>query len=178
MKQVSPKIKALIFVTTSAVVLSWLFIGLNAQVVRKSSDNKKESLQEFQITAQTTGDKTMFKLGDHIPLGLTVTNNSSMEIYVVESYAERDYKIEVKNEIGQDIPLTKIGKRLTDPATPVWRIKKVKIDPGKSIQSNIDIAALYDMSVAGVYSISISRTAKKADGKLIRAATNIQIAVG
>ncbi|CAN5691625.1 hypothetical protein BH20ACI4_BH20ACI4_23110 [soil metagenome] len=150
------------------IYLSGLSIKIKTQVQEVKSNIENKLSQTIELSARFDKDSNLFKIGEPITLILTIENNSDTELYFIESNTSRDYKIDIKNEQGEKVSLTKNGQRLTSRSTSVWRNKLVKLEPGKARQAKINIAHLYEMSAKGKYYISVSRMARKGESEFIK----------
>lgn len=173
MKLTKNKVKISVMATFSVVILLGFLTLLIAQVQKEKLNDQNKLVQAFELTTQLDEDNKTLKVGEQVLLILTIKNNSDEELFILESSTERDYKIEVKDEGGKIISLTDEGRRLTDPSAPVWRNFKSKVDPGKSKQSKINLAYLFDMSAKGKYFITAKRLAWKVDGTRLQSESNI-----
>lgn len=176
MKPLYCYIRTIMVVILNIGILLSLIVNIIAQIQKPMSDSVKVSQPGINLTLQLEG--SIVKSGEPVTVALTVENNSPLAIVLGESSVVRDFKIEVKNENGKAVHLTKDGLRLTDPSAPVWRNRIVKLEPGKSRESKINLAYLYEMSNKGKYYISAVRGVRKTDGKSIRLQSNtVQVEV-
>lgn len=126
----------------------------------------------FKITTRLENENKLVQIGQPILLVLNTINDGNKSGFVIESSVARDFNLTVKNEYGKVVPLTEEGRRLTSPNKSVYRNKKVKLEPGESIQSKINLAHLYEMTAKGTYYANASRIIKEIDGDMLRVESN------
>ncbi|HXU39422.1 MAG TPA: hypothetical protein VN937_23910 [Blastocatellia bacterium] len=102
-------------------------------------------------------EKPTFNPGEPIPLRVSVTNNSRNVLVIVDTYhPEWDYKLDVRNEAGETVPLTKDGERLMRNIS-IYKSVSVWLYPGDTVHADFVINKLFEMNTPGTYSISSKR---------------------
>jgi hypothetical protein len=121
-----------------------------------------EASEGFQLSAGI--ENKQFRIGEPIVLKLTIRNSTKQVLYLTETSPESDYKLLVKNEYGERVPLTEFGQRLLNNKEE-FRVIGVKVKSGEERKDSIEVSRLHEMTVPGTYSITASRTVKNRNGK-------------
>ncbi len=103
-----------------------------------------------------TIDQTSFRENDSIELKVRLTNGTGRVVYVTESNALADYRIEVRNENGTLVPPTTEGERLLRLSLFSTRRLSVAIPPGQEKNQSFDVNKIYAMP-PGRYEITVKR---------------------
>lgn len=112
----------------------------------------------FQLMAHA--DKEQVNRGDAISIKITIKNSSREVLRLIETSAEKDYRIDIENQYGQQISLTEYGRhirKLANEGTD-FRLVGVKLKPGEKRENVVDVSKLYDLTVPGTYRITVKRT--------------------
>lgn len=156
----------LIMVIASIVVL---LIGVDMNMFGEELDEAKVVPDKggmvsegFQLSAQL--EKEWVGPCEPVILIVTLKNVSEKVLSLADSRPERDYEIVVKDEQGEETPLTTYGKNLMDSAG-VFRRVLLKMNAGQELQNRLLINRIYDMSISGTYSIIVKRNVFRQDGK-------------
>ena len=157
-----------------AVVVGSMWLNtttiLTAQVPKSHRNNA--STQALQITINTDSLRTKFNVGDPIQIEILVENISKAPVSLVESCYSLDYALTVRNERGEEVRLTKEGRRLTNASEVICHSRMLKLTPGGATRVNINASHLYDMSSKGTYYVKASRAAQPSNGKAFRSESN------
>gem|GEM_PF-4917500 len=172
MKATNNKLETAGIAVVSIGALLCLVTTLVAQTQKGDSSDRNKLEQIFHIAARTLSDRYVFELGEPIVLRLSVTNSSDADLFILQSCESLDYKLTVKNEQGQNVPLTTEGQRLTNRYEVICRHRKLKIEPAKSREAIIDLSTLYDMSAKGTYYITVSRWARNSNNDWVTTESN------
>ena len=87
---------------------------------------------------------------------LTFSNLSQSAVTVVEINDYRDYELSCINEDGSPVPLTEAGKQLREPASFGRRLSRL-VEPGKKIETKLDLGKIFSFSKPGIYNVSAKR---------------------
>lgn len=120
--------------------------------------------QGFQLSANLEGD-VIRKAGDAIALELTIKNASKRVLSLTVSSPEKDYQVYVKNEKGEDVPLTEYGERLRQLAGDHLSRSVIKITAGLELKYRYPLGAVYNMTSSGSYYVTARRSVFRRDGK-------------
>lgn len=97
--------------------------------------------------------------GQAMEIKLTLQNDSGKDILCAHGSPYRDFSIVVKDFAGTNVPMTKFGQQVMQGNPRDSYKRNVKPLPsGKSTQVCLNIARLFDLTIAGKYTISVSRT--------------------
>lgn len=99
-----------------------------------------------------------------VVVAVRIKNVSDRILSFPESSPESDYGIEVKDDRGEQMPLTRYGKNVLRSGEEHRRVV-TKLDPGAEHQQKLLVNRIYDMSTSGTYFVQISRDVFKRDGK-------------
>lgn len=125
-------------------------------LVSAASDIRETMVRGPLLSART--EKANFSPGEPILCRVEATNNSRKVIVLVDTYhPEWDYKLDVRNEAGEKVTLTKDGERLMRNIS-IYKSVSVEIFPGEAVHADFVINKLFEMTTAGTYSIRVERT--------------------
>ena len=108
-----------------------------------------------------TIDKAEVRPSQQIVVGITVTNGTKQTVRYVDEHFEKEFKMSVKDEKGTEVPLTSYGRLLfaADPAAKGFGgILSFDFNPGEKMEYRMLVNRIYDMTLAGTYTIVASRT--------------------
>lgn len=96
--------------------------------------------------------------GEPVNLVLLLKNKGKEDVFYADSSEYRDYRIEVYDAKKEKVPMTRFGTRFIG-ASPGerWRCIYKKLAPGEQIRSVVNLARLFDLTIADEYTISITR---------------------
>jgi hypothetical protein len=109
--------------------------------------------------------------GEALPITITLRNAGRAVVTYGEVAGIGDYKLAVKDAEGKAIPVTRYGKWWLETVGGGGgeRYKYVirKLEPGQSMSLSANLTRLYDLTVAGKYTLVVSRkiNADNADGQ-------------
>jgi hypothetical protein len=85
------------------------------------------------------------------------TNGSLVPLQLWDSISpEQNFEIQVKDTLGRDAPLTKVGRALRElPRHGSGR--EFVLAPGESYETEVDVSTIYAITTPGTYSIQESR---------------------
>lgn len=104
-------------------------------------------------------------------LVLSFRNNTKEPLFLEDTYPERDYKFDVRDEQDESVPLTENGRRLVT-NTSVYKNVGLKIEPGKQMEHQVDINGLYDLTGHGTYRVTAKRKVLRQDGSEFEITSN------
>lgn len=133
-----------------------LFPGFNNSQSRQGEAAAGTQIPHGSVQLTIRAEKEFIDPEEPDILILSIKNGSKSVVNLVETYPERDYEFEVKDQIGQRVPLTESGKKLVS-NTAIYRCGPLKIRPGKEVYHRLVVNHLYDMRAPGEYFISASR---------------------
>ena len=117
----------------------------------------------YQLSASVAKDRVA--PGEPIVLKLVLRNTTPTTLYLTEVGVEKEYKVKVKDERGEDVPLTKHGKLLRNTELTYFMMAGLAVGPGQEREDSLRVSDLHDMGVGGTYSITVKRMVPKRDGK-------------
>jgi hypothetical protein len=95
--------------------------------------------------------------GESIVIKLILKNESDEDVLYVDSYEYRDYAITIRDSSDVAVPMTKFGQVMGKPGRYYRYIVK-KLSPGKNVVVCLNIARLFDLTIADKYTVSVVRT--------------------
>src|SRR6185369_12431467 len=99
-----------------------------------ASDIRETVARSLLLSART--EKPSFSPGEPIVCRVEATNNSRNVLVLVDTYhPEWDYKLDVRNEAGEKVPLTKDGERLMRNIS-IYKSVSVEIFPGEAVHAD------------------------------------------
>lgn len=126
-----------------------------SDVVAADSPARNTNASGLVLSARI--EKASFNPGEPIPLRVSVTNSSRKVLVIVDTYhPEWDYKLDVRNEAGETVPLTKDGERLMRNIS-IYKSISVWLYPGDTVQADFVINELFEMNTPGTYSVTSKR---------------------
>jgi uncharacterized protein (DUF58 family) len=152
---------------------SLVCIGGPGTFVLATQDEPRPS-EMIRLSARAYSENV--RSGEPIVIKLTLRNRSSSTVYLADSYPERDYRFQVKNETGADVALTKKGERLIKYAS-IYKNTRIAVAPGTTVRNTVIISDLYDMSKRGVYFIVVTREVYDPNKKVPMTPTSAPIRV-
>lgn len=159
-------VKAIITRALVITVIINAFAIFGAGMQKNDSQSKQDSTASsikspaskgLQFSAKTV--KESFSLDEPIVLKVSVRNDTRMTFYLPDTFhPEWDYKLEVKNEKRENVPLTADGERLMKDIAIFRQVNK-EIAPGDQLQRDFQINKLFKMADSGSYAITVSHQA-------------------
>jgi hypothetical protein len=134
--------------------------------VQKSDGGLSDSVQ---LSARP--EKELIKSGEPVVLKLNLMNAGRKSLFVYETSDESDYKLSVKDEKGESVPLTEYGERLLSSAEELRRIK-VEMKPGEERQVSIRVSKIYRMAAGSTYFITAKRQFFRRNGRSAEVISN------
>jgi uncharacterized membrane protein len=157
------RLRNIIMLMTVFTITAIIFVGATIRTDghKINKDSEGEETEGFRLSACV--ENKQFKAGEPVALKLTIRNVTDQTLYLIETFPEREYKIVVKNEAGESVPLTAAGVRLANGDDS--RVIGVKLEPKEARQDSIEVTKFYEMATPGTYSITASRTVKNRRGR-------------
>lgn len=164
----------LMFIVQSATV------EMNGAIVipqreKHLSKSARTASQGFLLTSQTSTEA--FLSGDPVWVNLVVKNVGHRAQILVAADPEKIYKFTVKNEKGEDVPLTEYGKSIQTGSEDFWGKAYLTIKPGQEHEDKVLISRIYEMRSTGRYFISASRMVFRQDNKGVAEVTSNTVEV-
>jgi hypothetical protein len=123
-------------------------------------------------------EKPLCRLDESVRIDILVTNLTEGALRIPEHDTITDFELIVKNERGQNVPLTEFGQRALR-LTDFGRSTGQTIDSKGAVKYSIDVSRLYKIDVAGLYTLTARRefqvSANSAKLKLISNTIRIRI---
>jgi hypothetical protein len=127
--------------------------GVRAQRVSSASDVESAIVKGLQMSIKA--ERESFKPGEPIVLKVSVKNTTPLVLYLPDTaHPEWDYKFVVKNERGEDVPLTIEGKRLVEDVA-ILRKTGVEMKPGAEVKAEFRLNKLFAMTTPGLYTLTV-----------------------
>jgi hypothetical protein len=133
------------------------------------SDKKSRLSKDYQLIAKPENE--IVRSGEAILLKLFLKNIGNKSFFVYESSPVQDYKITVKNQLGEVVPLTGYGKSRLSTAEEYRRVK-IELRAGNEVQDSLSISEIYHMNISSNYFITVKRKIFREDGKEIEVISN------
>jgi len=143
-----------------ALFATWPLPALGGQKSRAHKKPKSNMADTTQISGvKLTADLNyeQLKEGETLLLTVSIKNNSKQAISYVDRSASADFKLDIRNERGIQVGLTKFGQNFFS-SRAYYRVVTTRLEPGQERQYVIEVNKLYDMAAKGDYSIVASRT--------------------
>jgi hypothetical protein len=106
-------------------------------------------------------------------LKVTITN-ANLPLVMLFETDERDFKIEVTTDAGQEVNMTDYGRRLFANQEVFRRVSKA-LKMGQSYSQELDLRPLFDLK-SGTYNVALSRAVMVNDTRVpLQATTRITI---
>jgi hypothetical protein len=179
-------LKRIVLLITILPVLMTLALPLqpaiNAAVEKNTHQDRAEGgrvVEGFQL--YLTAERETILPGEVVLLKIRLKNFTREAVFVKDASTRYDYRPDVRNQSGQEAPLTEKGRQLKDILSHWEEIsaKFPKIEPKKSKEYTLDITELYDFKRGETYLITVSRMVGRKDnqGKLKVTSNTIRIKV-
>ena len=136
-------------------VLFMLTVNVKAQIQELNFNLQEEILKEIELTGQFSNGTNSAKSGESVTLILTVKNNSKSPIFFADRFAAKDFRIIIRNERGEIVPLTKYGERMKNWTS--FRNIGVNLKSGKTRESKMGLDKVFDITAKGKYFMTVSR---------------------
>ncbi len=97
--------------------------------------------------------------GESIVIKLILKNDSGEDVLCAHGSPERDFSIAIKDSSGVAVPMTRFGRQVMQ-GNPrdSYKYNVKLLSSGKSVQVSLNIARLFDLTIADKYTISVART--------------------
>jgi hypothetical protein len=167
-------------VVSNTVSVKIVDLSVNTRIGPKGPDNEQGNthpkiiprerewgpiIQGFQLSARL--EKDTVGIGEPIVLELFL-RNTSREVLLLGHFG-LDYEITIADEQGNSVPLTEYGTRIKSAQKEIG-VSLRKLGPGGEEQASIRVNDIYDMTLVGIYYITVERGGLfKQDGKPINA---------
>ncbi len=123
-----------------------------------------ETAGAFLLTVEMP--KRLYQVGAPIPLTVRLMNMGQKEVQLRQSTVYTMYDITVRDEDGTEMPKTRFGqKQAWGAAFPKGFIR---LTPGQEHSVSLPISRLFDMTLAGKYTIAVSKAIATRDSDKVR----------
>ena len=97
--------------------------------------------------------------GQPAVLALALHNGGAERLLIGGSaFEESSFRLSVTDGMGRAVPRTAVGERVLTPPMSVYANATVVLNPGQTLKYRFNLARLFDLSRAGNYTVSVSRT--------------------
>lgn len=117
-----------------------------------------------QITITTPRDG--FGPGEPIHITIILKNlreHEDLHMYWQGSW--QDYALNLSFSNQQPVPMTLYGKQIFEASRDILRVRSQSLSPGAATMLTIPINRLFDMSLADIYELFVSRPVERKDGR-------------
>jgi hypothetical protein len=167
--QIKTHMKIKIALAFIAIAMMTLPIRGDGLELKSSNSNESESVSRewgkvtegFRLSAKL--EKRQVGPGEPILLKLSIRNATKRVLHLEETSPEKEYKIDVRNERGENAQLTKQGQLLQDNSENDFKVLAVSIGPKQEREDTIEINRLHDMTARDTYAITVRRKVPKQD---------------
>ena len=130
---------------------------LAASCVLSVFGQMRTALAPFNVTISP--ETPVVKATHPVIVDVTVTNTSNRRLLIQERNPATDYEFDVRDERGNAVPETDLGRKLKEPPTIPMNSRNfgVYLRPNESTKETIALSDLYDLSHPGQYTIQVSR---------------------
>lgn len=129
-----------------------------------TSEEAAGQSSQIKVSVDTKESRHTFSIGEQIILVITVKNNGDSTAELSQSSDARDNQVSLTDASGHSLPMTALGKKITDVFNISGPRRALRLQPGASIQIELDISQIYDLSSPGDYAVSISRFVRRPRG--------------
>lgn len=109
------------------------------------------------VTLDASMEQSAYREGQPVMLALTLHNDAAMNLYTASAFEESAFQITVIDEAGRPVPHTAVGERVLTPPTVVRSNSIRDFSPGQTLSYRFNLARLFDLSRAGVYTVTVNR---------------------
>lgn len=96
--------------------------------------------------------------GESIVIKLILKNDSVEDVLCAHGSPELDFSIAIKDSSGAVVPMTRFGRQVMGSRRDSYKHNVKPLSPGKNVQVGLNIARLFDLTIADKYTISVART--------------------
>lgn len=115
------------------------------------------ALATLPVTLDASMEQPTHREGQPVMLALTLHNNTAKNLFTASAFEESAFQIAVIDEAGRPVPHTAVGERVLTPPTVVRSNSIRDFSPGQTLSYRFNLARLFDLSRAGVYTVIVSR---------------------
>jgi hypothetical protein len=110
----------------------------------------------------TTGNAPQSVSGP-ISIRITLTNTSDAQIRVMETNPDKEYRLTLLDENGDQVPLTPYGEEMSNPQAIIERSFAKFLQPNEASGMPLDLHKFFDVKSPGKYKVSATRKIYKMD---------------
>lgn len=158
------------FIRISVLIAVLVAMALSVSSLSRSKEiqqtkPEQSSEEERGIKLRASVIKERFRVGEPILLKLVLKNDSTEEARLV-STGLRDYKLDVRNELGELRPLTVAGEALKRTESISISKGRIALKPGKEREEgDISVTDRFKLTEPGRYMIIVRRPGLHTGGK-------------
>ena len=95
--------------------------------------------------------------GQPVVLALALHNEAAKNLFTASAFEASAFQIIVMDEAGHPVPRTAVGERVLTPPMMVSANRIAAFSPGQTLSYRFNLARMFDLSRAGVYTVTVSR---------------------
>lgn len=114
----------------------------------------------FQLIAKVESE---IKPDTPVVLQLALRNTTDKTLVRGESWPEKQFNLDIKDDRGANMPLTRYSEELK--VREPLGIASVKVDPSQELTYNLVISRMYDLTMSGTYTLTATTYVRRQDGK-------------
>jgi len=139
-------------------------MALVSQVCGQIKEGQKPSMEKALTTAEAKKSDLVLTAkvpadslcGLAIPLTGVLKNQGNDKVQVFTGAGEK-LKVKVVNASGKQIPLTLYGQQFYPKGPTVGSAGVKVLSPTESLKEELDLQRIFDLTIAGTYTLSVSR---------------------
>lgn len=109
------------------------------------------------VTLHAGIEQSAYREGQPVMLALTLHNDAAKNLFTASAFEESAFQIIVMNEDGVPVSRTALGDRVLMLPTAVGANSISAFSPGRTLSYRFNLSRLFDLSRAGVYTVTVSR---------------------
>lgn len=109
------------------------------------------------VTLDASMEQPVCQEGQPVMLSLALHNNDAQNLFTASAFEASAFQITVIDKAGHPVPRTAVGERVLTPPTVVYSNMVAPFSPGQTLFYRFNLARLFDLSRAGVYTVTVSR---------------------
>jgi hypothetical protein len=140
----------------ASIIWTILVLSINGLGQDNANSISKNELDNL-LVLEAKLEKKQYTSDESLELVFTLKNETAYTIELFDAIPERSFEIKLTNEKGENIPLSKEGRKRKYPDIIMGR-EAVCIESGKQLQWKVDLKTLFDISKAGIYTVTVERS--------------------
>jgi sugar lactone lactonase YvrE len=109
------------------------------------------------VTLHASVEQPAYREGQPVMLALTLHNDAAKNLFTASAFEASAFQITVLDEAGHPVPRTAVGERILTPPNAVSANSIATFSLGQTLSYRFNLARLFDLSRAGVYTVTVSR---------------------